>query len=129
MKKSTITVRIENDLKQAFQDICTNEYTDMSDKLHQFIVSEIKTKNAVQWKAYLTDIIRELGYSNWVRFIDQPYLHLNVGKPNERHYTVASVKINKKFTFKDFLIKNKDHEIYIYLGNDMFPGELRTIVI
>jgi hypothetical protein len=123
MKKSTITIRIEDDLKQAFQNICTDTNTDMSDRLHAFIVSEIRAKNENVWKAHLENIIKELGYSN-VEFTDEvrvPY--------KGKNYMMTSVHLSRTFTFKDFLEKNKDRKIFIKLGNEAFSSELRTIVI
>lgn len=44
MKKEEINLRIAESLKKDFQSICEKENTTMSNKIHDFILSEIKTK-------------------------------------------------------------------------------------
>ena len=128
MKKSIITIRVDQDVKRAFQEICVAEHTDISHKLNTFIVSTIENTNKAQWKKHLNSIIQKLGYTN-VQFIDDLYVHRNVGTPQEKHYVVSSVKLSAAFEFPDFLAKYKDRELFIYIGNEVFPGELRVVII
>jgi len=44
MKKEEINLRIAETLKKEFQDICEKENTTMSNKIHDYILSEINTK-------------------------------------------------------------------------------------
>ena len=45
MKEEGIKIRIDSEIKEQFKKICDEDTTTMSDKIHYFIINEIKTKS------------------------------------------------------------------------------------
>jgi len=44
MKEKNLTIRINEDIKNSFKKICDNESTTMSNRINDFIVNEVKSK-------------------------------------------------------------------------------------
>ena len=120
MKKNVITIRVEEPLKKAFQILCLNENTDMSNKLHSYIQEEIKRAELPKNTEQMVSVIKELGYNN-VTYISSP---------NHNGKLVLSVLLTPQFTLKDFLEKNKDKKVQIYSIAEYSDNtrELRSIV-
>ena len=53
MKEKNLTIRINSDLKNSFKNICDNVSTTMSNRINDFIVKEVKSKELNNIGGYL----------------------------------------------------------------------------
>ena len=64
MKKEGIKIRIDSDLKEEFKKVCDQESVTMSDKIHDFIFSEVESKKMKSLESNFEEIIKQMGYEN-----------------------------------------------------------------
>lgn len=132
MKEETITLRVDSKLKKDFQSICELEKTDMSDKIHEFINEEVKIKKR-DYVGNVEELFKLFGYSN-IFVITKPHAVILNGEivddDSEGHFfTVSEIKFSENYTFIDFLNKNKENKIYLYLIGSNLPNEIRFFTI
>ena len=131
MKESEIKFRIDKELKQDFIDICEYENIGMSNKLVDFISTEVKTKKIELLETKITTIFSDFGYSN-VTVIDSPAFVINdegnlISNSSEGH---SMLVYTYKSTLIDFLRDNEDKKIFLYLeGCDLKANHIRATAI
>lgn len=59
MKEKNLTIRIDEKIKDSFKRICDNESTTMSNKINDFIVHEVKTKEVKKIDGVLVEALKE----------------------------------------------------------------------
>ena len=123
MKNESITIRIEDVLKKDFQDICIKEHTDMSDKLYEHIVAEVKLKKVKTIESNIEDMLKSLGYNN-VFIVNAPMNEID-GKV----YQVGNINLTSKFTLLDFIKLVGDRKLYLYLLGSHLPDMIRCFTI
>lgn len=131
MKEETITLRIDGKLKKDFQSICELEKTDMSDKIHEFINEEIKTKKR-NYVENVEELFKLFGYSN-VFIITKPFgVILNgeiIDDVEGLFFSTSNLRFSNDYTFIKFLNENKENKIYIYLIGSKLPDEIRYFIV
>ena len=118
MKDEDITLRVDSELKDDFKKICDNEETTMSNKLHDFIKKEVKTKKDHCIEDQMEELLKILDWDN-VKII------------NNYHYNnknVSEFKFTEEKPFIDFLNNNKNKLIYLYLKGCSLPNKVRCFV-
>jgi antitoxin component of RelBE/YafQ-DinJ toxin-antitoxin module len=135
MKEEIIALRVDSVLKENFKKVCELEKTDMSDKIYQFINDEVKMKVPIDYEMHIETFLSMLGYSN-IHILKTP----TAGKGEDGKIyqeCIGTLSLMKTGTmifkdiidFSDFLLKNKENEIYIYLIGSKLPNEIRCFVI
>jgi antitoxin component of RelBE/YafQ-DinJ toxin-antitoxin module len=123
MKNETITIRIEDELKNDFQCICNEEHTDMSDKLYEYIITEIKAKKNTIINTNFENIFKSFGYTNV--FI----VNLVINKIDNKEYQLMTLRLSHDYTLSDFLKDNQNKKTYIYLSGSDLPIMIRYFTI
>lgn len=135
MKEETITLRVDASLKENFKKICDLEKTDMSDKLYKFINDEVKEKIPVDYENQIELFLKMFGYNN-IHILKYPF----AGKDfNGKIYQeccgslslmqTSILRLKDVVDFSNFLSKNEDKEIYIYLIGSNLPNEVKYFII
>jgi len=64
MKEKNLTIRIDEKIKESFKKICDNESTTMSNRINDFIVSEVKSKEKKKIDGVLAETLKRFhGFS------------------------------------------------------------------
>lgn len=124
MKKTTMTLRINPELKKSFQAMCQKNNIDMSSKINQFILYEMKEYQKLDIHEQLDWLFAQFGYPN-VHCVDRP----TCTAKNGTVHPITALHLTEKFTLTDFLEKNKKNQVYIFFEGSDFPNELRMAVI
>lgn len=130
MKEEEIKIRITDELKKDFVDICEFENTTMSNKLHNFIINEIKEKKVKIIEVIIGELLSSMGYDN-ITIISTPNVNMVNGKlvsnDVEGHImTTATWNSN----LLDLVERYKDKKIFLYLsGSDLPNNKIRGFVI
>jgi beta-lactamase class D len=64
MKKEGIKIRIDSSLKDEFKKVCDQESVTMSDKIHDFIFSEVESKKIKSLESNFEEMVKQMGYGN-----------------------------------------------------------------
>lgn len=132
MKKEGIKIRIGSELKDEFKKVCDQESFTMSDKIHDFIFSEVESKKTKNPENNLKELIKQLGYEN-VYYVDFPCFiwnneekEINKSEDGGKFMQVSTWHMN----ILDFLKENSDKTVLIYLnGCDFSKNNIRGVVI
>jgi len=118
MKEETIKIRLASKLKNDFDVLCKNQDKTMSEKIHSFIKSEvyksIVTKNHNDFLMFLG----ANGFSN-INVIDDSS-HIVITESGPKQFFVETYNGD----FIDFVKKNKDKRIYLYLFSSDIPNNI-----
>lgn len=136
MKEETITIRVSEKTKKDFQEICNDEECKMSDKLHNYIINEIKVNNN-NYKNNIEYIFNLFGYNNvFILENFQLYTYNNIvvdyyepDDENSKSFNTSTQRFNETIKFIDFLNKNKDKKVYLYLMGSSLPNEIRYVIL
>ena len=64
MKEKNLTIRVDEKIKESFKKICDNESTTMSNRINDFIVSEVKSKEIKKIDGVLAETLKRFhGFS------------------------------------------------------------------
>ena len=134
MKQKEINIRISEQLKLDFKELCLSEKTTMSNKLQEFIINEIQLKKDNDTKQQIPDLLTlllNIPYGN-ITIIDKPDVIILNGKivdnydSGGKRYMVETLFGD----FKEFVFNNKNKNIYLYLGGcDIKNNKLRLFTI
>ncbi len=130
MKEEEIKIRITDEAKKDFIDICEFENTTMSNKLHNFIVNEIKEKKVKTTETIVEELLSSIGYDN-ITIISTPNVNMINGKlvsnDVEGHIMVTATWNS---TLLELVQRYKDNKIFLYLnGSDLPNKKIRGFVI
>ena len=130
MKEEEIKIRISETLKKDFIDICEFENTTMSNKINNFIVTEINEKKIKSIETIITDLLVTMNYNN-VTIIGIPMVNTLNGKlvANDVEGHIKQVG-EYRSSIVSFLENNKNKQIFLYLmGCDFKNNKIRAFVL
>jgi len=132
MKTEEINVRINTEIKNQFKEICELEKTTMSNKIHDFILSEIKTKldreeHIKKQISLFVKLHTKLTGDGDIIIINKPMVVMLgneiVDDDSEGHLFQTQTYFGDLL---NFINENKDKKIYIYLaGCDLENNKFR----
>ncbi len=132
MKKEGIKIRIDSNLKEEFKKICDQESVTMSDKIHDFIFSEVNSKKTKSLEGNFEEVIKQLGYKN-VYIVDMPNFFWNNSEKRISSYEEGGAFIQLQtcmMNILDFLKENSDKTILLYLnGCDFSINKIRAYAL
>lgn len=123
MKKEGIKIRIDSELKDEFKKICDQEFVTMSDKIHDFIFSEVDSKKIKILENNFEEIIKQIGCEN-VYIVDLPNFYWNNEEKNTSSYEKGGefiALLTYSMNILEFLKENSDKTILIYPKGCDFP--------
>ena len=124
MKKEEIKIRITESLKKDFRDICEFENTTMSNKIHDFIVNEIKNKKLKNIEDEFYNLLTLVGIENIIIIKGPSEIILSESGP--KRYMTSTYNCD----FNGFVEENKEKKIYLYLiGSEITKNLFRAFVI
>lgn len=130
MKKEGIKIRIDSQIKKDFKTICDYENISMSNKLHEFILHEIKTKKRDTTEKITTDLFKSLGYN--ISIVERPFFFINdKGDVLDDDEDGRLIHVGEfRGEMNDFIKRNKDKKIYLHISSCDFPNKkIRGAVI
>jgi len=115
MKVEEIKVRVTPTLKKNFQEICENEETTMSNKINEYIVTEVRSKKIKEFKGEtLTKNLIRFGVMNTQKRLYQKSELTNI-KLNEDGMEFTELdKLNSKVFYGQFGHPDNDTIIHKY---------------
>lgn len=129
MKKEGIKIRIDSELKEEFKKVCDQESVTMSDKIHNFIFSEVSSKKIKSLESNFEEIIKQMGHEN-VYNVDFPTLFWDKEKNKKSSYEEGGAFImipTYRMNILEFLRENSDKTILMYLsGCDFERNHIRA---
>ena len=131
MKKEGIKIRIDSELKEEFKKVCDQESVTMSDKIHNFIFSEVSSKKIKSLESNFEEIIKQMGHEN-VYNVDSPALFWDKEKNKKSSHEEGGDFImipTYRMNILEFLRENLDKTILMYLsGCDFSQNHIRAYV-
>ena len=126
MKEEGIKIRIDSELKEDFKKICDQESVTMSDKIHDFIFSEVNSKKTKSLESNFEEMIRQFGYDN-IYIVDLPNFFwdkkMNCSSSFEGHGSLIQAP-TYKMNILEFLKQNSDKTILLYLNGCDFSNNI-----